>query len=240
VTDARAPRPRHGIRGIGPILARWLTGAAFVLTVSIGLSPLQSVAIEARVPQSDAVIIFPQGMPLRLEDGEFYGDGSVMTVIVRNGAFEPMRLSIRIVVFDDRRRLRGSVGYCVGPILQPGTRQPLQFPLEVKGAVPQDRFVAVLETVRSARKVWSVRGGLPAIIEQARHAADLRPAELVSEEQLVTDRPIDKMDIPPCACGCQTASALGDEGCHPAPLAAFTCSPTYPENCSMGFTCKSP
>ena len=239
MTDRRAARNRNSIGGIGPTLARWLTRAAFVLMVSACLSPLQSVVSEARVPQADAVVIFPQGMPLRLEDAEFYGDGSVMTVIVRNGAFEPMRVSIRIVVFDDRRRLRGSVGYCVGPILQPGTRQPLQFPLEVKGAVPQDRFVAVLETVRSARKVWSVRGGLPAIVEQARHAAELRPAELASDERVVTDRPIDKMDIPPCACVCQTASALGDEGCHPAPLAAFTCSPTYPENCSMGFTCKN-
>jgi len=239
VTDRRASRNRNSIGGIGPTLARWLTRGAFVLTVSACLSPLQSVVTEARVPQADAVVILPQGMPLRLEDAEFYGDGSVMTVIVRNGAFEPMRVSIRIVVFDDRRRLRGSVGYCVGPILQPGTRQPLQFPLEVKGAVPQDRFVAVLETVRSARKVWSVRGGLPAIVEQARHAADLRPAELASDERAVTDRPLDKMDIPPCACVCQTASALGDEGCHPAPLAAFTCSPTYPENCSMGFTCKN-
>jgi hypothetical protein len=207
---------------------------------ALSLAPLLPAATEARVPQSDAVVVFPQGMPLRLEDGEFYGDGSVMAVTIRNGGFEPMRVSVRVVVFDNRRRLRGSVGYCVGTILQPGTRQPLQFPLEVKGAVPQDRFVAVLETVRSARKVWSVRGGLPAIIEQARQAANLRPAELTSDERIVNDRPRDPMDIPPCTCVCQTAASIGDEGCRPAPLAAFTCSPTYPENCSMGFTCKGP
>ena len=236
MTDRSATRDRFrcGIHA----LCQWLAGAAFVLSAGAGLWPFLSGVIEARIPQSDAVIVFPQGMPIRLEAGEFFGDGSVMTVTIRNSSFEPMRVALRVVVFDDRRRLRGSVGYCIGSILQPGTRQPLQFPLEVKGAVPQDRFVAVLETVQSARKRWSVRGGLPAIVEQARHAADLRPAQLTSDEQVVTDRPRDPMDIPPCPCVCQTAAAIGDEGCRPAPLAAFTCSPTYPESCSMGFTCR--
>lgn len=236
MTDRPATRGRF--RGGIAELCRWLAGVAFLLSAGAGLWPRLSAVIEARIPQSDAVIVFPQGMPIRLEAGEFFGDGSVMTVTIRNSSFEPMRVSLRVVVFDDRRRLRGSVGYCIGSILQPGTRQPLQFPLEVKGAVPQDRFVVVLESVSSARKRWSVHGGLPAIVEQARHAADLRPAQLTSDEQVVTDRPRDPMDIPPCTCVCQTASTLGDEGCHPALLAAFTCSPTYPESCSMGFTCK--
>jgi hypothetical protein len=220
----RRPRPRSLAAGLA------------VLVPVIGL--MRPALAAGRVPQTDAVIVLPQGLPVRLEAAQFYSDGTLMTATIRNSGFDAARVVLRIVVIDEHRRLRGSARYCVGALLQPGTRQPLQFPLEVKGVVARDRFVAVLEEVRTARRQWTMHGGLAAILDQARRAAELRPAELTADERVLTDRARDAVAIPPCPCTCDEASAVGTDGCRPAALAAFTCSPIYPESCSTGFACQ--
>jgi hypothetical protein len=207
---------------------------------------LATVSIEPTlaVPEREGIVVLPQGMPVRAEDATFFEDSTLMAVTLRNGGLEPARVSLRVVVFDERRGLKGSAGFCVGELLQPGTRLPLNFVLEVKDVTTRDRYVVLIDEVRTARRVHRVHEPLDEIVRQARKAAGFETARLSSDEEPVARpgsehslRPPDPLDVPACACECADAYALGERGCGSQGLAAFTCSPLS-GSCSMGFSCK--
>jgi hypothetical protein len=201
-------------------------------------------AVGLAVPERDAVVILTQGMPVRVDGATFFEDSTFMAVTIRNGGLEPARVTLRVVVLDDRLRLKGSAAYCIGELLQPGTRVPINFSLEVKTVTTRDRYVVVMEEVRTARRVYRVHEPLAGIIGEATKAAGLEAGRLSSDETPVSRpgserslRPPDPLDVPGCACECNQAYAIGEEGCADQGLAAFTCSPSF-GSCSQGFSCK--
>jgi hypothetical protein len=215
-----------------------------------GLVPLGMAAClvpvpAAAVPEREAVVVLSQGMPVRIEDATFFQDSTLMAVTIRNSGLEPARVSLRVVVFDERVRLKGSVGYCVGELIQPGTRLPLTFPLEVKAVTTRDRYVVLIDEVRSARRVYRTHEPLAEMIAQAKKAAGFESAHLSTEERDVERRPgsehslrpPDPIDIPGCPCECRQAYGIAEGGCGAQELAGFTCSPSA-GSCSMGFSCK--
>jgi hypothetical protein len=195
------------------------------------------------LPEREAAVVPAQGMPVRIEDATFFEDSTLMAVTIRNGGLEPARVTLRVVVFGEDVRLKGSAAYCVGELLQPGTRLPLTFPLEVKAVTTRDRYVVIIDEVRTARRVYRTHEPLGGIIREAKKAAGFETARLSTEEREVERpgserslRPPDPLDIPPCTCECSQAYAIAEGGCGAGELAGFTCSPST-GSCSMGFSC---
>jgi hypothetical protein len=196
------------------------------------------------LPDREAIAVLPQGMPVHVEDARFFEDSTLLAMTLRNGGLEPARVSLRVVVFDDRRMLKGGEGLCVGDLLQPGTRQPLNVSLEIKNVTVHDRYVVLVEEVRTARRVYRVREPLDEIVREARKAVGFQSARLSSDERPVERpgsgrslRPPDPSDVAVCTCDCTEAYAIGTDACGSQPLAGFTCSPAF-GSCSMGFSCK--
>lgn len=226
---------RHIGRGAAERLAsRVLRSALSVLRSGAPvLAVLCAVSVPAaarRLPDRDAAVILPEGMPVTVEHALFFDDGGLFSVRLRNGGFDAARVRVRIVVFDDRLRLRGSASYCAGQ-MQPGTRQAFLFPLEVKGATTRDQFAVLIDEVVTARRAFTLREPLAAVLRQARNAVDLRGSLLTTIE---TPR---AGEISECPCACEPAEALAREGCADARPSAFTCTPMSP-GCSQAFTCK--
>jgi hypothetical protein len=155
-----------------------------------------------------------------------------MALSLRNGALEPARATVRIVVLDERGHLKGSVAYCTGDPMQPGTRQTVTFPLEIRNVRARDRIVIVTEQVLTTRREYGLKESLGAVLTQARRAAEMRSAEVNTIERTRTG------DVPPCPCECGPAEETGREACGQAELAAFTCTPMTGGACSESSTCK--
>jgi hypothetical protein len=221
---------------VGREVRRHLALACAVLTAWTVAGPLRrATPLEAagRVPEQDASVLVPLGMPLSVEDGLFLQDGTVFTFTLRNTSRDVAHPRFRVFVFDERRGLKGSAGYCMADPSQPGTRQRVTFFMDVKAVTARDRYVLVLEEVVTARAVWRIRETLGQQIEVARRVAGFSAGSLQAEA------------LPPasgttaCDCGCDRADAIGREGCGDADLAAFTCTLLFPGGCNMSFSCKA-
>ena len=186
----------------------------------------------ARLPERDARVLVPDGMPLRVEDGVFIEDGAHFSFTVRNPSRDAAILRARVMVFDERNGLKGSVVYCPTDVVQPGTRQRVTFVLDVRTVTARDRFVIVLEEAAAARSVWRTAGSLGERLRLARRALDGTAPSL----RVVVEP--GSGALPACGCACGAAEAMGIEGCGVAGLAAYTCTPVFPGGCSQGFTCK--
>jgi hypothetical protein len=228
------PAPRHGPRSWlrGRVLSHGVSPlrAALLLSACTALAASAAPRAGGRLPDRDAAVIVAQGMQVAIDRATFFEDGGLLAMGLRNGSYEVARARLRIVVFDERLRLKGSVGYCAG-LLQPGTRQPLLIPLEVKGASVRDTYAVYVEEVLTPRRSLTLQQGLPEALGEARSAVNLRGWRLTTVE---TPR---SGDIPACPCECADAERLSRDGCGSLGPAAFTCTPMLP-GCSQGFTCK--
>lgn len=228
----RAPRPSschaHGERvlrrGAATLRAALLASACALLATSA------APGAAGGIPDREATVILAQGMQVEVHRATFFEDGGLMAIGLRNGSYEVARARIRVVVFDDRLRLKGSVSYCAG-LLQPGTRQALLIPLEVKGASVRDTYAVFVDEVLTPRRRYTLQQALPETLIQAQSAANMRGWRLTTVE---TPR---SGEIPECPCECAEAERLSREGCGEAGPEAFTCTPMQP-GCSVGFTCK--
>jgi hypothetical protein len=200
------------------------------VVAAFAVAALAPPASARRLPDRDAVTILVQGMPVEVDHATFFDDGAVIALRLRNSTYEAARPRVRIVVFDASLRIRGSVAYCAG-VVQPGTRQPVLIPLEVKGTTTHDQFVVLVEEVLTPRRTYALREALPIVLRQAQSAMDLRGSRLTTVETPRTG------DIPECPCACPDAEAQSREGCGETGPSAFTCTPMAP-GCSAGFTCK--
>ncbi|HXE79769.1 MAG TPA: hypothetical protein VNK41_03395 [Vicinamibacterales bacterium] len=208
----------NGGRGIGGALIACL------------LAALPAVLFAA---ERHALVLTPPGMPVRLERATFFDDGRQLTWVWRNGTTEPLYPRFRVFVFDGHGALLGSLGRCTTTPLQPGTREQVRVELEVKRVTSRHRFVAVIEEVRSTTTVWRVERPGRALVEAAQRAVRAEAAALDVVTQPNTDGDLS------CACECETAEALGREGCGPRALEAFTCTPAFfPSGCSLAYTCR--
>jgi hypothetical protein len=177
-------------------------------------------------------VLVPDGMPLHVEDGVFIEDGTHFSFTVRNSSRDAAILRARVIVFDDRSTLKGSVVYCPTDVVQPGTRQRVTFVLDVRDVSVRDRFVLVLEEAAAARSVWRTAASLAERVRLARRSLDgaVPSLRVVAEPG--------SGELPACECACGAAEAMGIEGCGVTGLAAYTCSPIFPGGCSQGFSCK--
>jgi hypothetical protein len=185
------------------------------------------------VPERDATVIMASGMPVRIDGAIFFEDGALLAVQLRNGAVDVARSTLRVAVFSEQARLKGSIGYCAGDPMQPGIRQTITFPVELKHVSARDRFVVVLEEVLTPRRAYSLREPLAGVLAQARRSAEMSSADLTTEERTRSGV------IPPCACDCHAAEQTGRDVCGEPGLAAFTCTPMIGGACSASHTCKS-
>jgi hypothetical protein len=198
------------------------------ILLALAAALLATATSAAGLPDREANVILASGMLVTVERAIFFDDGGLITLQLRNGGYEVARPRIRVVVFDERGQLKGTVVYCAG-IVQPGTRQPVVIPLEVKGASTHDRFVAFVEEVLTPRKSYRLRESLGATLSQAQNAADLHGWDLTLTE---TPR---SGEIPACPCECGESQRVAESACQDG-LTAFTCTPMAP-GCSQGATC---
>jgi hypothetical protein len=190
---------------------------------------LAVAAPAAAMPDREASVMDASGMLVSVERATFFDDGGLITLRLRNGGYEVARPRVRIVVVDEHGRLKGSVAYCAG-LVQPGTRQPVVIPLEIKGASTHDRFMVFVEEVLTPRRTYRLRESLDVALGQARNAADMRRWDLSLSEASRSG------EIPECPCECAEAQRLAESVCS-NDLAAFTCTPMAP-GCSQGATCR--
>ena len=214
------------------LMAAAAAGLILLLLARTGGSHPRAVTPAAgRLPERDARVLVPEGMPLSVEDGIFAEDASLFSFSARNPSRHAALFRARVFVFEAGGRLRGSTAYAPTDVAQPGTRQRVTFVLEVKGVSARDRFVLMLEEVGSAESTWRAAGSLVHRIELARRTLDAAGAVSRSVVEAGSG------ELPHPHCTCEAAEALGIEGCGVAALAAYTCTPIYPSGCSQGFTC---
>jgi hypothetical protein len=208
-----------------------LTVAGLASRLVLCAAVLAAHALEARrLPNRDATLVMPQGMLVVVDRATFFQDGGLIELRLRNSTYEIALARVRVVVFGEDLRLKGSVSYCTG-VVQPGTRQPTLIPLEVKDAGVRDSFVVYVEEVLTKRRRYAVRETLGEALAQARNVLDLRGWDLTTVEEARSG------DIPDCSCECEAAERIAREGCGAQGTAAFTCTP-MPPGCSYGLSCK--
>jgi hypothetical protein len=184
------------------------------------------------LPERDAIAIVPDGMPAAIDHALYFEDGAMFTVLLRNRSGAVVRIRLRVLAFDERRRLRGAHAYCLPDPMEPGIGQRVNFPLEIKGTVARDRYAVVVEEMIGERAQWRVPSGLAGAIDAARSAVELRGWRLAAERVAGTGR------IEDCDCSCERIAAEGDRICGSGDLAAFTCTPALLGGCRESVTCK--
>jgi hypothetical protein len=178
-----------------------------------------------------AHILQPEGLPVRLESATFVDDGKIFAWVWRNSFREAVYPRLRVFVFDGQR-LVGGLRHCGAAPLQPGTRSRHALALDITGVTARHQFVGVVDEVVSASSRWRLRESMARVTEIARGLTNFgsRESHLGADAEAAARES--------CGCECEDAESLGIDACGGDGLAAFTCTPIFPDGCSVSYTCK--
>jgi hypothetical protein len=194
------------------------------------------LCVGARIVAADrpARVITPEGSPLWLDpQRSFFFDSPAVAVMLRNEHTEPVKYALRIWIFDERARLKGTLDRCTYDELGRNSRGRVLIPIEIPGVTLRDRAIVSVTAVASGRVAWKLR---------QTEAEQLDTAFAVSKD-LPGRLSLDRYDAGPsdwsCPCECSTIQAACDRRCAATAPTASTCTRTFDSGCSATCSCKS-
>jgi hypothetical protein len=201
------------------------------ISATVGLATF--IALNAGAADRTAGVITPDGSPLWIDPWRAtLFDTPALSVSVTNRHTSPVAFTLRIWVFDQAERLRGTMTWCVSTTVDRSMRGIYYIPLEVRGVTARDRGVVTVESVVSDRVTWTLHETpeeqLAAALADARGSSGR-----LSMERLARD----EREPFACPCECQTVQAMCEQSCARG-LGAFACNPIEISGCAAGCTCK--
>jgi hypothetical protein len=181
-----------------------------------------------------AIVITPEGSPLRLDSQRsLLFDTASVWVAWRNEFSQPIHYSLRIWIFDEGSRLKGTLDYCGYDTLNAQTRGHTLVPLELPGVTLRDRAVVTVVSAASDKVAWRLRQSESAQLSAARAASKRLSARLSFTRD-------DKNSTGwSCgACECAAFQSACDQSCGTTGRAVASCTRMLDSGCSASCACK--
>jgi hypothetical protein len=180
-----------------------------------------------------AIVITPEGSPVWLDpQRSLFFDTPSVWVMWRNEYGEAINYAVRIWVFDERSRLKGTLDYCTYDQLGSHTRGRTLIPLGIPGVTLRDRAVVTISSAASGRLVWRLRETESEQLDAALAAfrGSARPLSLERKESGATEWT--------CPCDCTVIETACDRRCASTGRGASACTRTFDAGCSASCTCR--
>jgi hypothetical protein len=134
-------------------MSSWRLGLFWTVAWTLVLAPGDLISADR-----PAIVIAAVGSPVWLDPQRaLLFDSPGISLMVRNEHSEPVNYALRIWIFDDRARLRGTVDYCTGEVLDRSTRGRVFVPLDIRGVSLRDHAVVAVVGAASARRSWRLQ-----------------------------------------------------------------------------------
>ena len=104
-------------------------------------------------------------------------------VMLRNEHSQPVNYALRLWVFDESTRLKGTQDFCTYDAMGGHTRGPIVVPITIAGATLRDRTVVSVTAAASGQASWSLREDAGAQLEAALAAARGSTARLTFQRE---------------------------------------------------------
>jgi hypothetical protein len=179
-----------------------------------------------------ALVITPEGSPIWLDPQRaVLFDTPAIALMVRNEHGDPVNYALRLWIFDERSRLKGTLDYCTRDVLDRHTRGRILIPLEIQGVTIRDRAVVTVMSASSARDAWRLQ----------QSDTEQFGAALSVSKDLRADLSVVRFDAGPgewsCPCECSAIEALCSRHCATG-RATSACTLMRDFGCSASCTCK--
>jgi len=208
-------------------LARRRAFAAGALVTVFGF------AVPAVAQDRPIIVVDSDPAPARVEGGTFFLFGGSVVAMVRNRHTSPVLVTLRLWVFDQAGRLKGTNTYCTPDWFDRGTRRAIRVLLEVRDLVSTDNVSVGVVEVISDRVRWTA-------LSSAEDGVSLARQRVLGSGGLLRldERRTDGAPTVACPCECESAAASCEAQCFDTGLRAFTCTPVAFDGCSASCSCK--
>jgi hypothetical protein len=180
-----------------------------------------------------AIVVTPQGSPLVLDSQKsLLFDTPAVWVAWRNDFGQPINYALKIWVFDERSRLKGTLDYCGHDKLSSHSRGHTLVALEIPGVTLRDRAVVTVMSAASDKVEWKLRETEDKLLGLARAASrgSAGRLSLKREDKASTNWT--------CPCECAAIQNLCDLSCGMTGRAVSSCTRTSDSGCSASCACK--
>lgn len=207
-------------------MASWRLGLFCTVAWTLVLAPSDLISADR-----SAIVIAAAGSPVWLDPQRaILFDSPGISLMVRNEHSESVSYAIRIWIFDDRSRLRGTVEHCTREVLERSTRGRVFVPLDIRGVTLRDHAVVAVVGAASARRSWRLQQTESDQLAAALAAAKGLPGHLAFERN---DVGVEWQ----CPCVCSAIQALCDRQCGRQGGIVSGCTQTRQAACSSSCTC---
>lgn len=206
-------------------MVSWRIGLLCTLVWTVAFSTGDS-----RSADRAAIVIAPDGSPLWLDPQRaFLFDSPGVSVVIRNEHSEPVSYALRIWLFDDETRLKGTVDYCTREVMDRATRGRVFVPLDIRGVTLRDRAVVAVVAAASARRSWRLQ----------QTDGDQLAAALSAAKGLQGRLAFEREDVSAdwqCPCDCTAIQELCNRRCGTRGVVSG-CAATRTSACSASCAC---
>ena len=207
-------------------MASWRLGLFCTVAWTLVLAPSDLISADR-----SAIVIATAGSPVWLDPQRaILFDSPGISLMVRNEHSESVNYTLRIWIFDDRSRLRGTLEHCTREVLDRSTRGLVFVPLDIRGVTLRDHAVVAVVGAASARRSWRLR----------QTESDQLAAALAAAKGLPGHLSFERNDVGvewQCPCVCSAIQALCDRQCGRQRGIVTGCTQTRQAACSSSCTC---
>jgi hypothetical protein len=131
-----------------------------------------------------ARVITPEGSPIWLDPQRtLVFDAPSVVVMLRNENSQPANYALRIWVFDESSRLKGTQDFCTHDAMGGHSRGWIAVPIDIAGVTLRDRTVVSVLAASSGQASWNLREDAPTQLEAALAAARGSSARLTFQRE---------------------------------------------------------
>lgn len=208
---------------------------AGIARISATVAIATLAALMAGAADRTAGVITPDGSPVWIDPWRAtLFDTPALSVSLTNRHSSPVVFTLRIWVFDQSERLRGTALYCENTPLDRSMRGIFHVPLDIRGVTARDRGVVTVEHVLGDRVEWTLRETPEEALEAARTEVRGSGGRLSLERR-------ESADVAPpliCPCDCPAVQSACERACPRDGPGAFTCFPLNGAGCSASCSCR--
>jgi hypothetical protein len=206
-----------------------------LLFLSAVLGVLLLTGLVFAMADRPAIVITPEGSPLQLDtQRSLLFDTPAVWVSWRNEFSKSIHYSLRIWVFDEHSRLKGTQDYCGYDTLSSQSRGHTSVALEIPGITLRDRAVVTVLAAAADNVAWRLRQSESAQLTAARAASRRQSARLsfTRDDQNSSNWSCG-------ACECAAIQNACDQSCGTTDRAVATCTRMLDSGCSAVCQCRS-